>query len=71
MITVYHLHQKAPKAKKVVPDYPVIPKPDFFGDEYHGSISHIQAKELLKEEGEYLVRRSSGENNNFFTLSLR
>jgi hypothetical protein len=44
--------------------------PRYYGSEFHGVISHIDASALLMEEGAYLVRQSGG-NNGFYTLTLR
>lgn len=47
--------------------------PDYLGRDYHGSINHIEAANLLKplQNGAYLVRKSECAKGEFYTLSLK
>ncbi|XP_018318711.1 beta-chimaerin isoform X3 [Agrilus planipennis] len=47
--------------------------PNYFGRDYHGNISHIEANNLLscRPNGAYLVRKSKSANGEFHTLSLK
>ncbi|KAE8739615.1 hypothetical protein FOCC_FOCC014880 [Frankliniella occidentalis] len=67
---LYRLQQEAPKAKAIVADGPVPGRPAQFGGEFHGVLSHQDALRLLRDDGDYLVRLSAG-NDGFHTLSLR
>lgn len=67
---LYRLQQEAPKAKCVPADGPVPGRPQQFGEEFHGVLSHQDALRLLSNDGDYLVRLSAG-NDGFHTLSLR
>ncbi|KAK3929266.1 N-chimaerin [Frankliniella fusca] len=67
---LYRLQQEAPKARPVLADGPVPGRPAQFGGEFHGVLSHQDAHRLLKDDGDYLVRLSAG-NDGFHTLSLR
>lgn len=54
--------------EKVPPDLP-----GYLGRDYHGTISHIDANNLLAPHpnGAYLVRNSKSSNGDFHTLSLK
>lgn len=47
--------------------------PSYFGRDYHGPISHVEAGKLLENQpnGAYLVRSSKCSNGEFHTLSLK
>ena len=68
---VYNLQQEAPVPIAVpVANINVLPKPQYFNEEYHGHISHQEASDLLQKNGQYLVRES-GKNRKHHTLSLK
>lgn len=68
---MYKLQQQAPTPKKVEPSSPVFPKPEFCDSEYHGPLSNLEATKILKDEGQYLIRKSSRSSDTFYTLTLR
>ncbi|KAK6644343.1 hypothetical protein RUM43_000610 [Polyplax serrata] len=70
-LSVYRLQKEAPTPKKVEPSKPIISKSEFCDNDYHGSLSNLEATKLLTHEGQYLVRKSSGSCNEYYTLSLR
>lgn len=47
--------------------------PNYLGRDYHGSITHVEAANLLQKQpnGAYLVRSSRSSNGEFHTLSLK
>ena len=67
---MYQLQQEAPTGKCIEADGPVPGRPAQFGVEFHGVLSHQDSLRLLKDDGDYLVRLSAG-NDGFHTLSLR
>jgi hypothetical protein len=67
---VYRLQQEAPNPKPVSCKLHVTNCPSYYGQEFHGVISHIDASAILEEDGAYLVRQSEG-SNGFYTLTLR
>ncbi|BES95760.1 RhoGAP [Nesidiocoris tenuis] len=67
---LYKLQQEAPKPRGI-PCLRCIEKPPYYGDEYHGRLSHLQAAELLLEDGDFVVRLSGPQENPITTLSLR
>ncbi|XP_024081116.1 beta-chimaerin isoform X1 [Cimex lectularius] len=67
---LYKLQQEAPKPNMIPCDLDVPSKPEHYGKEFHGALSHQQAALLLKEEGDYLVRLS-GIANPICTLSFK
>lgn len=67
---LYRLQQEAPKPKAVLCTIPVADYGTHYGREFHGEMSHVEAAELLREEGSYLVRLSGG-TNGFYTLTFR
>lgn len=69
--SVYKLQKEAPQPKKVEPSKPFIPMSEFCDNDYHGPLSNSEAIKMLTEEGQYLVRKSSGSCDMFYTLSLR
>lgn len=68
--SVYRLQLEAPRPRPVACKHHVTNCPQYYGLEFHGVISHLDASALLVEEGEYLVRQSGG-NSGFYTLTLR
>ncbi|XP_069675242.1 beta-chimaerin [Periplaneta americana] len=67
---LYRLQQQAPRPVPIPRKHHVANCPLFYGLEFHGVMSHLEASALLKEEGAYLVRQSEG-TNGFYTLTLR
>lgn len=67
---MYRLQLEAPGPKPVICKHHVTNSPSYYGLEFHGVISHLDASALLMEEGAYLVRQS-GVNTGFYTLTLR
>lgn len=70
LFSVYRLQLEAPGPKPVTRKHHVTNSPPYYGPEFHGVISHLDASALLVEEGAYLVRQSAV-NNGFYTLTLR
>lgn len=70
LFSVYRLQLEAPGPKPVIRKHHVTNSPSYYGLEFHGVISHLDASALLMEEGAYLVRQS-GVNTGFYTLTLR
>ena len=70
LFSVYRLQLEAPGPKPVTCKHRVTNSPPYYGLEFHGVISHLDASALLVEEGAYLVRQSAV-NNGFYTLTLR
>ena len=68
--SVYRLQQEAPLPIPVLCKNAVPNCPSYYGSEFHGVMSHLDASALLTEDGCYLVRQSGGANG-FYTLSLR
>lgn len=62
---------EAPKPKRVVCDN-LEDRPEFYGREYHGVMSHKEATAILENEpnGAFLIRKGS-QNNDFYTLTLK
>lgn len=67
---LYRLQLEAPGPKPVTRKHNVTNSPPYYGLEFHGVISQLDASALLVEEGAYLVRHSAV-NNGFYTLTLR
>lgn len=56
---LYQIQQRSPAPRKVICNYKVQGKPDFYSEEYHGSISRSDADVLVcKRDGLYLTRES-------------
>lgn len=70
LFSVYRLQLEAPGPKPVTRKHHIANSPPYYGLEFHGVISHLDAAALLVEEGAYLVRQSAV-NNGFYTLTLR
>lgn len=70
LFSVYRLQLEAPGPKPVISKNHVTNSPPYYGLEFHGVISHLDASALLREEGAYLVRQSAA-NNGVYTLTLR
>jgi hypothetical protein len=68
--SVYRLQQEAPRPKPVSCKHHITNSPSYYGKEFHGIISHLDASAILEEDGAYLVRQSEG-SNGFYTLTLR
>lgn len=62
---------EAPKPKRVMCEEPS-ERPEFYGKEYHGIMSHKRATTVLDNEpnGAYLIRKGS-QSNDFYTLTLK
>lgn len=67
---LYKLQQEAPRPKPVECKDNIPSCPPFYGSEFHGVLSHIEATALVVEEGAYIVRQSHPDND-FYTLSFR
>ncbi|PVD36067.1 hypothetical protein C0Q70_03037 [Pomacea canaliculata] len=67
---LYRLQQEAPKPFCVACQREVPGRPEFYGNEFHGTISRIEADSLLREDGYYLVRKSERAPD-AFTLAIR
>ncbi|PNF20787.1 N-chimaerin [Cryptotermes secundus] len=67
---LYRLQQEAPRPKPVSCKHHITNSPSYYGKEFHGVISHLDASAILEEDGAYLVRQSEG-SNGFHTLTLR
>ena len=68
---VYRIQLEAPKPKRVVCDKSD-DRPEFYGREYHGVMSHKEATSVLENEpnGAFLIRKGS-QGNDFYTLTLK
>ncbi|KAJ8712771.1 hypothetical protein PYW08_008075 [Mythimna loreyi] len=68
---LYRIQLEAPKPKRVVCDN-LDERPEFYGREYHGVISHKEATLILENEpnGAFLIRKGS-QGNDFYTLTLK
>ncbi|KAF9417389.1 hypothetical protein HW555_005486 [Spodoptera exigua] len=68
---LYRIQMEAPKPKRVVCDN-LEDRPEFYGREYHGVMSHKEATAILENEpnGAFLIRKGS-QNNDFYTLTLK
>lgn len=64
------LQLDAPKPKPVICTTELLDRPNFYGLEYHGDINHKKTDEILRDDGEFLVRKSKG-SVDFYTLSMR
>lgn len=71
IFTVYRIQMEAPKPKRLLCDN-VEDRPEFYGREYHGIMSHKEATVLLENEpnGAFLIRKGS-QCNDFYTLTLK
>ncbi|XP_046982846.1 N-chimaerin [Schistocerca americana] len=67
---LYRLQQEAPRPIMVPCSIPVHSRPQYYGREYHGDMSHTEAEAIVTEEGAFLVRRSN-RNGGCFTLTFR
>jgi hypothetical protein len=70
LFSVYRLQLEAPGPKPAIRKHHVTNSPPYYGPEFHGVISHLDASAVLREEGAYLVRQSAA-NNGVYTLTLR
>ncbi|XP_073972532.1 rho GTPase activating protein at 5A [Rhodnius prolixus] len=68
---LYKLQQEAPKPNAILCTKVFADKPEYYGNEFHGALSHQQAAALLDQNGDYLVRISGQDENLTFTLSLK
>lgn len=68
---MYKLQQEAPKPNAILCTKVFADKPEYYGNEFHGALSHQQAAALLDQNGDYLVRISGQDENLTFTLSLK
>eukprot|EP00118_Oscarella_pearsei_P026525 m.310044 g.310044 ORF g.310044 m.310044 type:complete len:505 (+) comp49274_c0_seq1:59-1573(+) len=66
---LYQLQKKAPRPCPVPCRSPTPNRPDFYGSEFHGSITRNEAASLLNTNGSFLVR-SSQTSPGEFSLSL-
>ncbi|XP_075983372.1 rho GTPase activating protein at 5A [Anticarsia gemmatalis] len=68
---LYRIQMEAPKPKRVTCD-DLSDRPEFYGREYHGIMSHKEATMVLENEpnGAYLIRKGS-QSNDFYTLTLK
>ncbi|XP_033733399.1 N-chimaerin-like isoform X1 [Pecten maximus] len=68
---LYTLQLQAPKPRRIICQYEVPNKPQFYGKEYHGNVTRDEAERLLCEgDGCYLVRKSDRAPD-AFTLAIR
>lgn len=70
---MFKIQLEAPQPNPIKCNQKISDRPLFYENDYHGEINHKKTEEILKLEvdGSYLVRKSPGSDNNFYTLSLR
>ncbi|KAJ8962708.1 hypothetical protein NQ318_001105 [Aromia moschata] len=70
---MYRMQLEAPVPIPIICDVVPPDLPSYLGRDYHGTISHVEASNLLYSEpnGAYLVRSSKSANGQFHTLSLK
>lgn len=71
--SVNAIKRNAPKATKILCQMIPENKPAHFGNEFHGSLSRIEAEKIVSqyEDGHYLVRESITDDAPCFTLTFR
>lgn len=67
---LFKLQQEAPKPRAIICSE-VMERPSRYGPEFHGKLTHLEAANLLKEDGDFLVRLSGTEDDPICTLSIR
>lgn len=69
---LYKIQLGAPSPKPIYIECINEERPEFYGQEYHGTINHKESEIILKDkqDGSYIIRRSPGVSS-YYTLSLR